>query len=120
MQKKNEHAYCVGCEDTDIQALMKKNPESTAQMQQSSQLTSTISQPTNSSRSSQISHDVVRESAIKTDTNDSDLRSSYETLRSKITWATRELENSNNLTYTVELCNMIKSAAEAIKSLKDI
>jgi hypothetical protein len=44
--------------------------------------------------------------------------SSIETLNAKISWATDELKSSNNVRYNIELCEMIKSASEAVISLK--
>jgi len=43
---------------------------------------------------------------------------SFEVLRNKINWATQELTLSNNVKYSIELCEMIKAASEAILALK--
>jgi hypothetical protein len=65
-------------------------------------------------------------------TNDSNIRSesslsfqanltgknSFDVLRKKINWATQELTLSNNVKYSIELCEMIKAASEAILALK--
>jgi hypothetical protein len=43
---------------------------------------------------------------------------SFDVLRNKINWATQELTLSNNVKYSIELCEMIKAASEAILALK--
>lgn len=48
----------------------------------------------------------------------SSFANSQDVLRSKIMWATNELASSNSVAYANELCQMIKSAADAISALK--
>ena len=45
----------------------------------------------------------------------------FEVLQMKINWATQELASANSMTnikYSIELCEMIKMASEAIFALK--
>ena len=41
-------------------------------------------------------------------------------LKNKIDWATQQLQVSVSVDYTIQLCNLIKSAADAISSLQTI
>lgn len=45
---------------------------------------------------------------------------SSDVLRSKINWAIEELKLSTNVRYNIELCEMIKSASEAILVLRKL
>lgn len=41
-------------------------------------------------------------------------------LRHKIEWATQQLQSSSNVDYSIQICNLIKSAADAFSSLQTI
>ena len=44
----------------------------------------------------------------------------YSILRSKIDWAAKEMKNSDNIRYNIELCELIKAVSETIISLKNV
>lgn len=41
-------------------------------------------------------------------------------LRHKIEWATQQLQSSSSVDYSIQICNLIKSAADAFSSLQTI
>ncbi|KAH3851287.1 protein ZNRD2-like isoform X2 [Dreissena polymorpha] len=45
---------------------------------------------------------------------------SLDALSAKILWATNELQKSNSVEYSIQLCQLIKSSADAIQSIKTI
>lgn len=55
------------------------------------------------------------------DTNkDDEMNDTINALKSKISWAKTELVASNSATYCIELCQLIKSACEAITSIEKL
>ncbi|KAK6180647.1 hypothetical protein SNE40_008656 [Patella caerulea] len=48
----------------------------------------------------------------------SDLIQSVAVLRNKLRWATEELDKTASIEYTIQLCQLIKSCADAISSLQ--
>lgn len=48
------------------------------------------------------------------------VQSAQQTLISKLQWATQELEGTNSVEYSTQLCQLVKECADAIKSMRDI
>ena len=116
MQKKNSPVYCVGCEDRDVLALMSKSTVKQSQPEKEEPMqfapSSIVSNAQPAKKSEIKSNDRVQNSYVNTS-----FTHTIETLRSKINWATEELRLSTNVRYNIELCEMIKMASEAMKSL---
>lgn len=115
MQKKNEPKYCVGCEDSDIKKLNNITDEHILPRQQFQ------SQPQVATKMEQ---DTLEETPTRVNGNNSNTNSNMNettaVLKSKITWAKNELAASNSTTYCIELCQLIKSACEAIASIEKL
>lgn len=144
MQKKNEPTYCVGCQDKDIIELdnsFEKPKQSMTQPQEEPlklQKTTMLQEQhlntfSTASSNNQYYHHKERHDTQFHHTNGNNNSTSkhytngyhskqtpIDTLNDKIVWATEELKSSNNVRYNIELCEMIKSASEALLSLKRV
>ena len=105
MQKRTDPVYCVGCEDKDVLELTKK---SEVAIQPVSQVAATQDKTVSASKPC----------FTTTSNTTNDFQSTADSLKSKITWATSELNSSSSIRYSIELCELIKAASDALASLK--
>jgi hypothetical protein len=143
MQKKNEPTYCVGCQDKDVieldRSFDKYNKPSTSQpkeeplkLQKTTMLQEQHLNTFSTASNNQFYHKERNETQTHysngnhgkhyyTNGSQSHVKQSpIDTLNDKIVWATDELKSSTNVRYNIELCEMIKSASEALLSLKRV
>lgn len=111
LQDRSQNHLCVCCEFID------KNPK---QNQMSVSATSVSKTQVCDVLGGTQTARVLNKSTILSPQCSSTLSNTRDILQHKIEWATEQLQMSSSVDYSIQLCNLIKSAADAIVSLHTI
>ncbi|KAH6926839.1 hypothetical protein HPB50_022565 [Hyalomma asiaticum] len=141
LEDRQRRAYCIACSEVDTMENVKDNPvlsDAAAQrLVEERQASSELNAPSQSTLSEEIHHDsapppplvprrattVISSSAslpTAVKNRDQDVVAAMQAVQGKMAWATRELKMCSSVELSIQMCNLIKTCAEAITALNDI
>ncbi|XP_074647568.1 protein ZNRD2-like isoform X3 [Tubulanus polymorphus] len=130
--------YCIACNelDSDVNKDNPVNPAAalsqTREQQQRSSSNPVFNDDVLPSTSTVVNHPPVttnvqlprqplsRREPVRSNESSSQVQSSLQAVEEKLHWATEELKHSTSIESSIQLCNLIRTSAETITSLKQM